>query len=364
LTTKDSGKDPGWDTPLKKLGGVTAREYLVKNAWSMTDLDITRELAAAGFRRSISSIKNHRQEGGFVKFHGEVIVKESPFVKYDSPPVIEADRVAILPDIQFPYHHAEFVNNVLALCKAWNVKHCVLAGDVIENSSLTQFDPAWDGDANPEGISDDLADELADVIAKLPKSAAQQVKAVIEKRGRKTLPNASGVSDEWHIARKELRKLVDCFDDLVWTIGNHEGRVLRQVQSPIFPEDLKRMFLGDEAKVRIAPYYYAIVKSGGVEWRVIHPKSSAKYDSRHYASKFLTNIAMAHSHQWVMQKDRSGKYWGIEIGAMVDERRLPYVSQRDAKHDAHLLGALIIRNGKPWLLGEDSDWEALVGMRV
>ena len=125
------------------------------------------------------------------------------------------------------------------------------------------------------------------------------------------------------------------------------------------PDDLKRMFVGDDPKVQIAPYYYCKIISNGVEWRVTHPKSSGKGDAKWYSSKYLTNTIMAHNHHLVLQMDRSGTYWAIETGMIVDEKRLPYQAQRDTKMDMHLLGATIIRDGKAWLLHQDTSWDLL-----
>jgi len=346
--------------PALKMSG---EDYIRQNAMRMTDHDIVHRLASAGVTTTVVAIEKHRYRMGIIKTGGtnSQVIGESPFVKYDSPLVIEADRIAILGDIQFPYHEAAFINKVLDLCRIWNVRHCVLAGDVIECASLTHFDPNWEGEGNSHGIPDEALDDLIAIKQSLVKNStmAGKLEAIIEKHGRQEKASAGNVSEEWGYAKKDLAKLIQQFDDIVWEVGNHEGRVLRQMQSPFLPDDLKRMFVGEEPKVRIAPYYYTLAKSSGVEWRITHPKSSAKGDSKWYASKYLTNVIMAHNHHLVMQRDRSGKFWAIEIGCCVDERRLPYVSQRDSKGDAHVLGAAILRDGKCWLLHEDVDWETL-----
>jgi len=38
---------------------------------------------------------------------------------------------------------------------------------------------------------------------------------------------------------------------------------------------------------------------------------------------------------------------------------LAYAAQRDARRNAHLLGAVIVRDGYIWLLHENCDWESL-----
>jgi len=356
-----------WKDRIDSLN-CTAEEYIAQNSAGMTDAQIAESLAKHTNRRiTCDTVSAQRKRLGIAKTGGPNtavvnVVSQSPFARYDSPPEIESDRIVIFPDCQFPYHHADFVNRVLDLCDKWKIKDCILAGDVLENASLTHFDPQWIDEKNIDdsAISEKLADDLLDVMAALPKSQRGKLKSVMEKHGRQTKnKTASGASEEWHHARIVIREVVAQFDKLIWICGNHEGRLLRQVQSPLLPQDIKRLFIGDDPKVEIAPYYYAVVRCGNSNWRVIHPRSSAKGDAKHYVAKFLTNIAMAHSHQVMAQKDKSGRFWALEIGAMVDESRLAYASQRDNKSDQHLLGALILRDGYHWLLTDDVDWKSL-----
>jgi len=356
-----------WKDRIDSLN-CTADDYLTQNVSGMTDVQIAEVLSKHANRKvSFDTVNARRRRLGIAKTGGpnsvvKQIVSQSPFARYDSPPEIESECVVILPDIQFPYHHADFLNRVLDLCDKWKVKDCILAGDVLEFSSLTHFDPAWmdERHAEQDSLSDKAADELIDLIASMPNKAAKdKLRSFIEKKGRKSNKTASGAGEEWHHARIALRELITMFERKIWTMGNHEGRMLRQIQSPMLPDDIKRLFLGEDASVTIAPYYFCRVISGGVEWQVIHPKASAKGDAKWYASKYKSNIIMAHNHQLVMQKDRSGTYWAIETGCMVDEMRCPYVAQRQTKQDMHLLGTTIIRDGKAWLLHEDSPWDLL-----
>jgi len=39
--------------------------------------------------------------------------------------------------------------------------------------------------------------------------------------------------------------------------------------------------------------------------------------------------------------------------------RLAYAAQRDARRNAHMLGAVIVRDGYIWLLHEHVDWKML-----
>jgi len=50
------------------------------------------------------------------------------------------------------------------------------------------------------------------------------------------------------------------------------------------------------------------------------------------------------------------------MGHCVDERRLPYASQRSNTSPAHVLGAVIIRGGFPHLLMERTPWKQYAKM--
>ncbi len=362
-----------WDMPNKTLG-MSATDYVRNNCARLLDRELALDLNAAGFDTNRAAVEKKRERLGIGKMwvHGNSYapyeatspISESSFAKYDSPPVIEIDKVVILPDLQMPFHEANFTNRVLELGKSWNVKYAILAGDLLENAALTHFDPAWlpSEEIDTGNIPNKLADDLLDLMADIPKSSKGKLKKIIEKHGRTDNKTVSSISQEWHHARMGIRELIGAFDHNLWIMGNHTGRLLRQMQSPLLPADVKRLFVGDDNRVDVAPYYFAIVKSGGVEWRIVHPKSAGRDDPQIYASKLLCNIVMAHSHHWNLGKDRSGKFFAISTGAMVDESRLPYIATRDQKTFQHLLGATFIMNGKPYLVGEDTDFDAMKKM--
>ena len=348
-----------WNITIGQLGG-TPESYLRRFVDVRTDREMADDLNAAGFTVTERAVRYRRQGLRLDKSVAptsdasgpRATVQESKFLAYDQPEVMLADSVVVLPDIQAPYHHAEFINKVLDLCDAWNVRYAVLAGDVIENAALTSFSPNWA--TEPKSA---IPDELRELVDNLPENEREKFDEVINRYdgGLETV----GASTEWHYARREIRRIVERFDGLIWINGNHEARILKQLKSPMLPEDIKRLFVGDTSKVITVPHYHCIVESGGEIWRITHPNSSAKYDSKSYASKYLSHVAMAHSHHWVMQRDKSGQFYAVEMGCLVDERRLPYVSHRDSKVDSHALGALIIRDGHPWLLGEQSQFDLL-----
>lgn len=300
---------------------------------------------------------------GTVKTHyyltrGQTTAKipQSPYPRYDEPPEIEGDAL-ILPDAEIPFHHADFINRVLDISEAWKIKQMIAAGDLLHFDSLSGWEPNWASVPNG-GLSEKDEKRLMDLAMSLPKNHQARFMETIADIGGQT-EDGGGFSGEMHHARKTLKAINDCFDKFVWVLGNHEGRLLRAINSPVQPSELLNMMKLDEGKWSIAPYYYCLLNSGGHTFRITHPKSAANGAARGLASQYFQHIIMGHSHKMFFDWDVSGKYYAIQCGHCVDEMRLAYASQRDAKRDSHKLGAVIIRDGYPYLLTEHFDWERM-----
>ena len=283
------------------------------------------------------------------------IIAESPYPRFDEPLVMEGDAL-ILPDIEFPFHHAEFLNKCLELAKAWEITQCIVAGDLLHFDSLSGWEPSWTT-PNVGGITAGAESKLVEFAKTLGKNQQAKMFGLIANIGEKT--EQDGASTELTIARRELRRLADQFDKIDFVIGNHEGRLLRAFQTTLDPEELKRLLeLGD--KWRIAPFYFSYLISGGEKYCIEHPKSTAASTAAVLAAKYSCHCLMAHSHHFSITTDVSGQYFAAEIGCLVDEARLPYASQRHTRTPAHSLGAAIVKNGFPTILTRFSDWDSLL----
>ena len=282
-------------------------------------------------------------------------IPESPYPRYDQPPVIEGDAL-ILPDAEIPFHHAEFINKVLDLADAWKIKQMIAAGDLLHFDSLTGWEPPWKN-KKKGGLSEDAEKELMDFAMSLPKNQQQKLMEKIVDIGPQEANG--GFSEEMQNSRKVLMALNQLFDVFVWVLGNHEGRLLRAINSPVEPSELLNLMKLKEGQWKIAPYYYCLLNTDRGTFRVTHPKSAANGTARSLASQYLQHIIMGHSHKMFFDWDTSGRFYAIQMGHCVDESLLAYVGQRDCKLDSHKLGAVIVRDGYPYLLHEGIDWERM-----
>jgi hypothetical protein len=287
-------------------------------------------------------------------------VKESPFPKYNKPLVMEGDAV-VLPDIEFPFHNAEFLNKVLELASEWNIHKCIVAGDVMHFSSLSSFDGNWVA-IQDDGISDEVERTLMDFAMRLPSSKQQELIDLVMELNVVSDDGEPNLSAELKTIRREILNLSNCFDEIHFVLGNHDSRFLRALQSPIFPEELLRLVEAPLEKWKVAPYYYSRLVSGGEVFQIEHPTTAAKYAAVKIASIHQCHVLMAHSHHWSMEKDPSGRFWAIQMGCVVDEDRLPYAAQRHSGKEAHMPGAVIVRDGYPFLLGEETPFDLFASL--
>lgn len=271
---------------------------------------------------------------------------------YDSPLQIIADRVLIIPDLESPFQHQEFTQKVFDLAAAWKVKDLVLAGDAVHNETLSGWGAKW-GD-NPPAKN---AESILEFIRTLPEDKRAEAVEVLEKAG--ALNQDTGLSGELADVRSMFRAINSQFDRVYYVMGNHEDRLLRRLEVVLNPADWLRLLeTGD--KWRIAPYYYAIIRSGGQVFRVVHPRTASDPAPAQIAAREHCHVLMAHSHKWQISRDPSGKYWAAHIGHCVDERRLYYVQRDRGGWQSHGLGAAIIRDGYPYFLSEDSPFDVLM----
>lgn len=283
------------------------------------------------------------------------VVETSKYPIYDKPLEMVGDAL-VMTDVEFPFHHADFVNRCIELAQAWKIDKLILGGDALHFHSLSGWEPSW-SETEDGGLSEEVADKLyafAQTLKTKDRERAEELIAGIgEKKPGETL------SEEMSLARKELLKLGGLFGQVDFILGNHEGRLLRAMETTMDPQELFRLLDIRDPKWRVSPYYYSVLWSGGEKFQIEHPRNTAKFSAWKLAAKFGCHVIQGHSHQLNYTFDISGKYYAIETGHCVDESRLAYSAQRHNTAHAHVLGASIVRGGVPWLLHAKTDWQAM-----
>jgi len=280
-----------------------------------------------------------------------VIVKIpiSTYPIYNNPIVVTGDAL-ILPDLEAPFHDAEFVNRALSLAGHWGIDNLILAGDAMHWQSLSGWGSEWKSSGQDN-------DQILKFMQGLDKENSEKGIWLLEQAG--ILLNDESVSGELASVRLVMREFSRQFKSITWVLGNHEDRLLRKLEAALAPSDLLRLLtVGDRWKS--APYYHCLLSSGGQTFRITHPRSAGNKTAFQIASREQQNVIMGHSHKWIVEHDVTGKLWAIQSGHCVDESRLAYVSQRDrGGYDPHCKGAVIVRDGYPFVLSSDFPFLAM-----
>ena len=344
---------------LKKLKPQWSEEevdLLVKSYSHHESDDFKWEIISKEVGRSANACRGKFKESG-IRLSARL--RKSPYPKYDEPLVMEGDAL-IIPDPEFPFHHAEFINRILDLAQAWGITQCIIGGDMLHFDSLSSWNPSWTNPNGHGGLDEKQEAAFVEFAKGLGKRQQEAAFGLLETIGERPEDGDPNVSEELRVARKAVKALAECFSNVDVVLGNHEGRLLNQLKSPLFPTEITRLV--DMQSWRIAPFYFQYLISGGEKYHVEHPKNYGKFSASKLCSKYLVNVLMGHSHHLSYTFDPSGKFYAIEMGCCADERRLPYASQRHNTTPSHALGAVIVRDGAPWLLHEKTDWKRMESM--
>ena len=256
--------------------------------------DLAAEAQALGIR--LNSLERS------LRLWAAKLVAQSPKPRFDSPLELWGPAL-IIADPHCPYHDADFINEAIALAKRGKAKFCVIPGDLFDCNSFSPFDP---------NAKDLLEEDLA---------AAQQL----------------------------VEALLQNFQQVVWLMGNHEGRLFRRLGfHQLEHERAKRLVSTLDAFV-VSPYYQCRVNG----WLVCHPKNIAstggKVASR-LATKHACNVVAGHGHLFGLSQDDSGRYIGIDSGCCADPLRLEYNAVRPNTRPAMVQGAVLLTQSKVALL--------------
>jgi hypothetical protein len=266
------------------------------------DADITEEFAKAGISRTYKAIQRKRQHEGW---HAKAPASR---FRLDEPVVLDSDNCLLLFDIHAPLQHAPWINRVMDLADRWGVHDLGIGGDLVDFSSICYWG---------RSVGIEWADEI-------------------------------------EAGEAMLRTFKQRFKRVVYCGGNHEWRMVRKLDSSARMIDVLRMFT-DSFGVTATNRQWFTLRSKGVEFVIAHPGNYSRIPgsvASKLASKYRTNVIAGHTHLWAQTRDVSNGWWVIDGGCCLDAQRVGYLSDRMTTNPNSVLGAVIVRQGVPVLLGE------------
>jgi hypothetical protein len=250
--------------------------------------------------------------------HGAPLIAPSSAPQYDEPPRIEGDAL-VMTDWHVPYHDAPWCNRCVGLAQVWGVRNLVIAGDFLDLNTLKSFAPHF------------------------------------QDREGETVVSLEGEFDD---ACRIFDALAG-FEKILYISGGHELRLLRRLEWPLAVSRFARLFT-DLPQLEMSAYHKCEI---GEEWHVSHPKNVSVIPARvpfFLIRKHRKNCAIGHDHVWGMVQDESGTNVAVSIGVCCDPARLDYVALQNSTRPAVCQGALVIKDGYPWLLSPRwTDFQAL-----
>lgn len=211
-------------------------------------------------------------------------------------PHLEVTRpLLVLADIHVPFQNHEWIDDIIELATTWGATDVLLAGDAIDAASVSKF----------------------------------------EKR-----PSTPSIPDEIREWGRFEEYLLTHFRQVHWILGNHEARLGKSMDWAIPVSELVAgQFVKDRGRVRVYDSYAVQVNT---DWRIEHPKSHGRMAAVNLTITHHMNVAIAHTHHADVQRDPSGKYHAIRIGAAADHTRMDYCTRITHGKDAMTNGALIL----------------------
>jgi len=165
-------------------------------------------------------------------------ISPSPYPKYTEPTQITTDRILVLPDLELPFHNSDFVNRVVDLALSWKVETILAAGDMFHLDALTGWEANWKKVLS-QYMDEKTKDRLNEVFMKIKDARVrEEAFEAIDDLEPKT---GESFGEEIKTAKKVVSEL-SVFKNKYHIMGNHEGRLLRMVNSSMEGVNISDMF--------------------------------------------------------------------------------------------------------------------------
>jgi len=159
----------------------------------------------------------------------------------------------------------------------------------------------------------------------------------------------AGLEEERAQARRGMKKLRKVFDRIVYSLGNHDIRLVYQLEGKMsFAESIK-MFLGDD-EVEVTGRDYVLIETPEGLYRACHTKSYSRNPlavPAKLADRHRCHIISGHTHHHAIGKSPSG-YWAISNGTAQDYNRTEYLHRWTTDFPVWGLGGTFLIDGVPY----------------
>lgn len=229
----------------------------------------------------------------------------------DVPIVAKWKRTMVTADWHIPLYDPVVVNKMILTARDQDINRLVVAGDWFNFDALSQYDPKQ---------------------------------------------SSAGLEREYYEGNSVMRVLLETFNEIVFTWGNHDARMHKALGYKMrFAEAMRMVFgiLGDEAldHIQFTNLDHMILKSGGEEFYIAHPanyNATPLASARKIANKVNMNVITAHSHHAAIGFAEDGHKIVAEAGGLFDKTKTEYL-KRTTTFPTWTQGFLWVDDGTPHL---------------
>lgn len=154
-------------------------------------------------------------------------------------------------------------------------------------------------------------------------------------------------------------KALNYFDKNYLLQGNHERRIGIQTASLIQAKHLFGLY-GAEIWAKKFKYSVYDKMNIGKGWMVVHPQSYSQVATsvaKRLAEKFHRNVINSHGHLLGSAYDRSGKFLAVDLGCMIDKKKVDYINLHTTTHPVWKNGFGMLYNGRFYHFTPETDWD-------
>ncbi len=259
---------------------------------------------------SVHVIENTRHRSQL----GKCLIEIDSKIKVYKELTLPMDNYMWSCDEHAPYHSELWINRKLAIAEKYKITNNIQIGDTLDFDFIKKH-PLLDGEKRKT-----LDEEFLE--------AAPSIKALL------------------YFKKNWLMR------------GNHEFRVSRYTNSLIQAKHLYKIF-GEEAWNTSFVYSDYDKLNIGKKWLLLHPKSYSQISTsvgKRMAEKFHKNIINTHGHVVGSTYDRSGKFLVVDLGCMLDTRKMGYVNLQTTTHPTWQNGFGMLYNEHFYHFTEETDW--------
>lgn len=166
----------------------------------------------------------------------------------------------------------------------------------------------------------------------------------------------------WEQERESARNLLaiyaQTFDEMWMLCGNHEHRILKQLDGQYDINDVLAASL-PSGKVKATVLDRCRVNTSNGVYTIVHGSNYSKKslnNADELAQKYQTHIISHHEHHLAIGLDRFDRYFIVNNGGLFDQKKMSYVQLGTNTCANMSQGFTMVREGYPYIFGKFTDW--------